>query len=757
MAFDGHQTTLGNSLFQTSQRQSGDNVMDNSGCMPVPFIPNPVASRLEHMDVSWSQNDQYELGFDKSAIKNRKPTDANCDGEADLQGLVSNILGEADSQDCVYSESLPTYHLIWSPKTLEEELSPYFPPEPEPFSNPSFISNHLPHETFGKAQQPGDKEVNDLCQLFSGLASNQQWSLTSPNGGTCSVRPQKLPPGLPLPSKVTADLSQMQQYEHVGMPPYDLRGNDAPLKNLPAHSDVFRPPNEARQLHLDDLREDAYSQKSGNPFFNESGAPEDVNQLVSSFQSFMPADRDGGCFGDFSSTRRPATDTLREGPAQPRRKFSDPAKELFGHLDPTRNGRIGEARKQNFKLDDFQDLPEFTSEHMEYLQKPKALSAHLSFPNQRLSKTMTHAENHNLSVNQFSKAYPRQSQKKIKPQMEKENKMAQMPAFAEEGFARRQQTNTRMPERDKQPFSQNPYLDFQGNVQSPRRDGENIMISAGNVQQFTPLPYSLNDLMRYSSMALNSNLSPRYILPCEKRGPRGDVNGTGPAKDAAAFNPFISDPKSHRGESTYHGMASAVTASPMMNQGSAAFHFHFYLDECYEQCRSLEKERKKMEVLLKKAFPGRRTPVTSNNKPPKTPPRPTRVDYLIVNQMKEQAKVPSLFDRMEYLCGVPLHVNIQAALKRHHMAVCVAQTRCKDSGNVTKQLQQGTDFIEDRDNLLMVMALKDLAATTKRLRTALWCALQITLPIPIKTQDNDMYEPTCPERDYAPLLGASII
>lgn len=35
----------------------------------------------------------------------RKPTDnPDCDGETDLQGLVSNILDDADSQDHYYSE-----------------------------------------------------------------------------------------------------------------------------------------------------------------------------------------------------------------------------------------------------------------------------------------------------------------------------------------------------------------------------------------------------------------------------------------------------------------------------------------------------------------------------------------------------------------------------------------------------------------------------------------------------------------------------
>lgn len=41
----------------------------------------------------------------------RKPTEhIDCDGETDLQGLVSNILDEADSQESYYSEG---YVKVW--------------------------------------------------------------------------------------------------------------------------------------------------------------------------------------------------------------------------------------------------------------------------------------------------------------------------------------------------------------------------------------------------------------------------------------------------------------------------------------------------------------------------------------------------------------------------------------------------------------------------------------------------------------------
>lgn len=141
----------------------------------------------------------------------------------------------------------------------------------------------------------------------------------------------------------------------------------------------------------------------------------------------------------------------------------------------------------------------------------------------------------------------------------------------------------------------------------------------------------------------------------------------------------------------------------------------------------------------------------------------------------------SLLDRMECLCNNPLHVNIQTALNRHHMAICITQARRKEEiGNMSKQQQQKAHFTENRgnsywivryvppyeklptlnwfcfiDTLLLVLALKDLAATTRTLRTALWCALQMTLPKPVKRQDHHVEKATCSERCSSPFEGYS--
>lgn len=58
------------------------------------------------------------------------------------------------------------------------------------------------------------------------------------------------------------------------------------------------------------------------------------------------------------------------------------------------------------------------------------------------------------------------------------------------------------------------------------------------------------------------------------------------------------------------------------------------------------------------------------------------------------------------------------------------------------------------DTLLLGIALKDLAATTRKLRTALWGGLQMTLPKPVKRPDHDVdREATGTEESPAPFEG----
>ncbi|XP_008294309.1 uncharacterized protein LOC103367902 [Stegastes partitus] len=720
--------------------------------MALPFVSIPDASWQEQDTPSytvWScnaQDDLYKLtSCSQSGIKSRKPDIAGCDGETDLQDLVSNILDEADSQDSYLCQgSIP--NPIWSPKTLTEELLQYFQSDASTQHNPSFPPNQLSHETFGKTQQLSvNQDVKELSQQSSGFANNQTWLFNLPNGDSYCRPAQKLPSVAPMPNAGSTYPSQTQP---VSMSAYNDRGIGQPMNNFLNLSDIFRPQSATSSSCFDPFHEDNLIQNSVKSIYSEQYVPEDINQLVSSFQSVMA---DSVYHGDFPNTHKLALGMHHEDSMAEEWEITSPAmstqstpamqipKQLVGEFGTRQRERTEGVRKQTFKCDAFQDRCDFTPQNTECFQQSKPFSAPLNIPNQYQNKMTVHRENINVSMNQYSNHHIQlsQIQNKIKPQIQKEKKRMHMSGVLGEDFSRRPQTNAHMREGDKQHLSQSPHFDFQSSQQS-----QSSIFSGGNVQQVMPFMYPGNDLRRQPSMSINSNFSSRSTLPYGSGVPGANVGDMISANDSQAFNSYVGDIRTHRAESTCHVPASAMTTSVLMNQGGPVIQPCFYLCECYEQWRFLEKERKKIEATLKTVFRKGPAGVTNMNLP-KTPPYPTTIDHLIVNQTRQYTKVESLLERMECLCSTPLCSNIHAALKRHHMAICITQARCMDTANMTKHQRQKPHFTEDRGPLLLSISVKDLAASTRKLRTALWCALQMTLPKAGKMQYHVNKEDTC--------------
>ncbi|NXU48764.1 MEIOC protein, partial [Turnix velox] len=85
---------------------------------------------------------------------------------------------------------------------------------------------------------------------------------------------------------------------------------------------------------------------------------------------------------------------------------------------------------------------------------------------------------------------------------------------------------------------------------------------------------------------------------------------------------------------------------------------------------------------------------------------------------------------MERLRSSPLHANISTALDKHLEVIHVVQTRRKDEiVNASNRQRPGAARCQDdRDVFALALAIKELTLVTRKVRTILWCALQMTLP-----------------------------
>ncbi|XP_057340208.1 putative uncharacterized protein DDB_G0282133 isoform X1 [Microplitis mediator] len=197
------------------------------------------------------------------------------------------------------------------------------------------------------------------------------------------------------------------------------------------------------------------------------------------------------------------------------------------------------------------------------------------------------------------------------------------------------------------------------------------------------------------------------------------------------------------GVGVYPSMLPVPLVQPILNAGAiglrgikarragASSILHLRLEQTFDQFKQLEKERKKCEAGLAAHFPGKRVTSANNIPVPRLQGNPSRADRLIIDHLREHARVITLIAKMEHLRGVTMNERVHKAMEFWLESIkFVQECRKKEITHATKRQKENphcSPIHDDKDIIILAESIRELTRAARLARTAMFNAMQSTL------------------------------